>query len=135
MIIIYNLFLFINFPILLKEEFVKIYISEIMDLKAQKIAAVHVSISPTLLEQLFYAEVLYSTFLDSQFVFDFIWLKTVHKNDGKIASWWQFHQHCLCSFFVQKCYVKLYWTYSLRLYFYGNRKLIENLNVNVGKID
>jgi hypothetical protein len=39
----------------------------------------------------------------------------------------QFHQHFMRSFFVWKLYVQIFCTWSMALYFFGKRKLVEKL--------
>ena len=46
---------------------------------------------------------------------------------AKMACWCQFHQHFTSSFFVGKCFEKLFCTYIVGLYFFVARKLAQTL--------
>ena len=53
-----------------------------------------------------------------------------------VKCWWngktarsQFHQHFMSGFFAQKCFEQLFCSYSLALYFFGKRILVQKLLV------
>jgi len=50
-------------------------------------------------------------------------VKAVHKHIGEIYPRSLFHQHLTSSFFVEKCYAKLFSTYTLALQFFYQKEI------------
>ncbi len=75
-------------------------------------------------------ESIFAAFICLQCLFvTFFWRKLAQK---LLIKWWwiialmfKFHSHFISSFFIWKCVLQLFWTYSFCLYFFGKKETIE----------
>jgi len=83
-----------------------------------------------ILRAAFSYESIFAAFICLQCLFvTFFWRKLAQK---LLIKWWwiialmfKFHSHFISSFFIWKCVLQLFWTYSFCLYFFDKKETIK----------